>query len=93
MIGSFLPSYQLEQKTKKPRYETTPISMPAAAIPIPSTGMDDTHGSSDHGRHASTPKPNLASSSFRGDSWSGPPHFVAETRNANTDINISLPGG
>ena len=93
VVGSFLPSYQLEQKTKKPRYETTSISVPAAAIPIPSSEMEETYGSSGHGPQSSTPKRNLApSSSFRGDNWSASPlRSAPEPRNSNTDINISLP--
>ncbi|KAJ6809117.1 putative AT-hook motif nuclear-localized protein 1 [Iris pallida] len=94
VVGSFLPSYQLEQKTKKPRYESTSISMPAAAIPLPSTERDEAYGGNGQGPQTSTPKPSLVSSaSFRGDNWSASLHTVSDTRNAGTDINISLPGG
>jgi len=93
VVGSFLPTYQIEQKTKKPRYESTSISMPAAAIPISSNDVNETYGTSGHGKQSSTPKPNLApSASFRGDNWSAPLHSAPEPRNSNTDINISLPG-
>lgn len=93
MVGSFLPSYQIEQKTKKPRYESPSISMQAAAIPTPNNDADETYGTSGHGQQSSTPKPSLApSASFRGDSWSAPLHPAPEPRNSNTDINISLPG-
>ncbi|XP_020244306.1 AT-hook motif nuclear-localized protein 1-like [Asparagus officinalis] len=119
VVGSFLPSYQIEQKskkaryetfstemeetynssgygqkTKKPRYETsfTSISVPAGAIPIPSTEMEEATYSV-HGQQSSTPRPNI-SSTFKGDNWSAAPlHSVPEQRSSNTDINISLPGG
>ncbi|KAJ6807433.1 putative AT-hook motif nuclear-localized protein 1 [Iris pallida] len=94
VVGSFLPSYQLDQKTnKKPRYENTSISMPAAAIPmLPSTEMGAAYGGNGQGPQNSTPKPSLVtSSSFRSDNWS--PHTAPDTRNSNTDIIISLHGG
>ncbi|KAJ6802267.1 putative AT-hook motif nuclear-localized protein 1 [Iris pallida] len=94
VVGSFLPSYQLEQKTKKPRYMSTSISMPAAAIPLPSTERNESYGGNGQGPQTSTPKPSLVtSSSFRGDNWSASLHAAPDTRKSSTDINISSPGG
>ncbi|KAH6768963.1 AT-hook motif nuclear-localized protein 1 [Perilla frutescens var. hirtella] len=57
VVGSFLAGNQLEQKTKKQKPESLSI-IPAAAIPISSSGMEDAY-------HTSP--------SFRGDSWSSMP--------------------
>lgn len=94
IVGSFLPSYQTEHKSKKPRYETS-FSMPATSIPgvIPNARMDDDRDTSIQLQHGafSTPKPNLAPSvSFRGENnWTATLHSVPESRNNNnTDINL-----
>ncbi|CAO2205579.1 unnamed protein product [Urochloa humidicola] len=50
VVGSFLPSYQLEQKNKKPRVDPVPtLPETPPAIPISSV---ETH-SSEHGQHSS----------------------------------------
>nr|DAD33753.1 TPA_asm: hypothetical protein HUJ06_012604 [Nelumbo nucifera] len=92
VVGSFLPTTQLEHKPKKPKTEVTSTATPTTAIPISNAEMEE--GYSDQGqRNSATPKPNLASaSSFRGENWSTI-QSVPESRNSATDINISLPGG
>lgn len=98
IVGSFLPSYQLEQKTKTKPDPAVHTPTPTAAIPM---FMEETYASgSGHGPPpppliSSTPKPILTtSSSFRGENWSASLHSsVHEARNSSTDINISLPGG
>ncbi|CAA6666850.1 unnamed protein product [Spirodela intermedia] len=41
VIGSFIPNYQIEQKTKKPRVDHTSMSAPPAAMPISSAPMEE----------------------------------------------------
>ncbi|XP_020705981.1 AT-hook motif nuclear-localized protein 1 [Dendrobium catenatum] len=95
VVGSFLPGYQLEQKTKKPKLETS-AAMPAAGVAVRMpTEVEDTYSSGGQGQQlASTPKPSLTiSSSFKGENWSASLHSsVPDSRNSATDINISLPG-
>ncbi|KAG0473094.1 hypothetical protein HPP92_014518 [Vanilla planifolia] len=96
VVGSFLPSYQFEQKTKKPQSDPPPISTTTAAMPISTMEMEESYGGGGQGQQSSsTPKPILAtSSSLRGENWSASIHSsVIEARNSTTDINISPPGG
>ncbi|KAK8946295.1 hypothetical protein KSP40_PGU020841 [Platanthera guangdongensis] len=103
IVGSFLPSYQLEQKTKTKHDSALPLPTPTDAIPVSSIEMEETYQSgSGHGppqhqqqsRISSTPRPILTTaSSFRGENWSASLHSsVQEARNSSTDINVSLPG-
>ncbi|XP_072976403.1 AT-hook motif nuclear-localized protein 1-like [Typha angustifolia] len=87
VVGSFLPSYQLEQKTKKPRLETASVAAPTAAIPISSTETVETYGL--HG--STTPKLNITTS-FRGENWVSL-QSAPDSRNLTADANISVPGG
>ncbi|KAK1272353.1 hypothetical protein QJS04_geneDACA020618 [Acorus gramineus] len=90
VVGSFMTSHQQDLKIKKPKYDSTSVSMPAGVIPISTADAVNAHGVH---RNSSTPKPTLASSSsFRGDSWSSM-HSMPESGNLTTDINISLPSG
>lgn len=94
VVGSFLPGFQLEQKTKKPKLETS-AAMATAAAQMPNLEMEDTRSGGEQGQQlASTPKPSLTiSSSFKGENWSASLHSsVPDTRNSATDINMSLPG-
>ncbi|XP_020576312.1 AT-hook motif nuclear-localized protein 1 [Phalaenopsis equestris] len=93
VVGSFLPSYQLEQKTK-PKLEAT-STIPTAAVPMSSMEIEETYSGGQAPHSSSTPKPVLStSSSFRGENWSASLHSSArDARNSTTDINISLPGG
>lgn len=102
VVGSFLPSYQLEQKAKKPKLEIS-VSTPTAAATAtaahkPATEIDGAHNGGGGGQPQQftyTLKPNLTiSSSFKGENWSSSLHSSApDSRNSATDINISLPGG
>ncbi|EHA8589381.1 AT-hook motif nuclear-localized protein 1 [Cocos nucifera] len=93
VVGSFLPSYKLEQKTKKPKLETSSVSTPTA-VPISSMGMDEAYGSVQGLRSPATPKTNLTTSStFRAENWAAPLQSAPDTRNSTTDINVSLPAG
>ncbi|XP_010934545.1 AT-hook motif nuclear-localized protein 1 [Elaeis guineensis] len=94
VVGSFLPSYKLEQKTKKPKLETSSVSTPTAAVPISSMEMDEAYGSAQGLRSSAAPKTNLATSStFRAENWAAPLQSTSGTRNSTTDINVSLPAG
>ncbi|KAJ9147793.1 hypothetical protein P3X46_029914 [Hevea brasiliensis] len=75
VVGSFLAGNQHEQKPKKQKPDSiSTVVTPTVAMPI----------------STADPKPNLSSSSFRGDSWSPLP---SDSRNKPTDINVSLPAG
>ncbi|PKA47658.1 Putative DNA-binding protein ESCAROLA [Apostasia shenzhenica] len=94
VVGSFLPSYLLEQKAKKAKMESS-AAVQAAGVPVSYLEMEDNYSS---GQGQNTPyvlKPNLAtSSSFRGENWSTTLHFSApDSRNSTNDIDISVPGG
>ncbi|WOK95334.1 hypothetical protein Cni_G04041 [Canna indica] len=94
VVGSFLPSYQMEQKVKKPRIETGSASTtPTSAIPLPTPEVEEAYVSG-QGQHSSaTGKTNPpTTSSFRGENWSASLPSVSGSRNT-TDINVSLPGG
>ncbi|XP_008804001.2 AT-hook motif nuclear-localized protein 1-like [Phoenix dactylifera] len=93
VVGSFLPGYKLEQKTKKPKLATFTVSTPTAAVPISSIEMEAAYGTVQGQRSSATPKTKLATSSFRGESWSASLQSTPETRSSTTDINVSLPGG
>ncbi|KAK4435155.1 AT-hook motif nuclear-localized protein 1 [Sesamum alatum] len=72
VIGSFLAGNQLEQKTKKHKPESMTI-IPAAPVPIPSAGTEDTYNTS---------------SSFRGDSWSSlPPNTTNKATDINIALH------
>lgn len=86
-----MPSNPQEQKPKKPKHEPTTTTTPTSGIHISGVDVDETYSGQGQ-RNSTTPKPNLASSSFRGDSWASL-HTVPDSRNSKTDINISLPGG
>ncbi|PKA59961.1 Putative DNA-binding protein ESCAROLA [Apostasia shenzhenica] len=96
VVGSFVPSYQLEQKSKKAKLETPAAMQSAHALPTSSVELKE---STDNGRSqcqlfSSSPKAtSLApSSSFKGENWSATLHSsLPDTRNSTTtDINISL---
>ncbi|KAF5453367.1 hypothetical protein F2P56_028273 [Juglans regia] len=95
VVGSFLPSNQQEQKPKKLKNENIPaIVTPATTIAamVPDFNAENEEGLGGNGQqNSSSPLPNLASSSFRRDSWPIM-HTMQESRNSATDINISLPG-
>ncbi|WOL13040.1 AT-hook motif nuclear-localized protein 1 [Canna indica] len=75
VVGSFLPSYHMEQKTKKTK-PSTPIPMSRKEVEI-NFGDAQTHCSS------TTPKSNLtSSSSFRVENWSSPLQPVPDMRNS-----------
>ncbi|GJN39820.1 hypothetical protein PR202_gb28963 [Eleusine coracana subsp. coracana] len=76
VVGSFLPSYQLEQKNKKPRVEAAP-SLPQTppAVPISST---ETH-SSEQGQHSSAAPANIVTSGYSAEqSWVSPAQPMPE---------------
>ncbi|XP_010277390.1 PREDICTED: AT-hook motif nuclear-localized protein 1-like isoform X2 [Nelumbo nucifera] len=92
VVGSFLPSTQLEHKPKKQKIEVTSTVTPTTAIPVPNAELQEGYNGQGQ-QNSATPKPNLASSSsFRADNWSSL-QSMPESRNSATDINISLPGG
>lgn len=90
-----MPGYQMEQKIKRPKYETASVAKPTAAVPISTIDTEDVFGDAQAQQQSSTsPKPTLAASaSFRGENWSTSLQSAPDARNSMTDINISLPTG
>ncbi|RRT68913.1 hypothetical protein B296_00021818 [Ensete ventricosum] len=90
VVGSFLPSYQMEQKIKKkPRLEAGSASTPPSTIPSSSADAEEAFGSG-QGQHdqAATGKLDPSTTSpFGEESW------AAALRSVPADFNMSLPGG
>ncbi|KAH7692531.1 AF0104/ALDC/Ptd012-like protein [Dioscorea alata] len=93
VVGSFLPSYQMEQKTKRPKYDSLSVSVstPAAGIPVSSIETEEGYGKDETYLNSTTPKSNIVVTSFK--DWASSAHSAPDTKNSSTDINISLPGG
>ncbi|XP_043715210.1 AT-hook motif nuclear-localized protein 1-like isoform X2 [Telopea speciosissima] len=88
VVGSFVPSTQHELKTKKSKTDAASAGTPTAGMPNSNAELEDSY--SGQGQRTSTPKSNIASTSFRGDNWATM-HSMQDSRNSATDINISLP--
>ncbi|XP_042405757.1 AT-hook motif nuclear-localized protein 1-like [Zingiber officinale] len=87
VVGSFLPSFQMEHKTKKSGLEAGSVSTPASAIPLSRTNMEEEALGSRQAQPSSvTAKPGSSTTpGFTVENWS--------PRSSPMDINISLPGG
>ncbi|RRT69690.1 hypothetical protein B296_00028865 [Ensete ventricosum] len=94
VVGSFLPSYHLEQKIKKTKLENSSISTPTATIPISSTATEGAHcGGGPTHCSLMTPELNLTNAtSFKGDNCAAPLHSVPDTRDSATNVGITSPG-
>ncbi|EAY84291.1 hypothetical protein OsI_05670 [Oryza sativa Indica Group] len=105
VVGSFLPSYQLDQNaTKKPVIEITTVPPPPPAIGFTiSSGdpMEDSYSGS-HGQHRSgaaaatttTAKAN-STSAFRLENWTPPAPPAAEaarTKTPSSEAKVPVPG-
>jgi predicted DNA-binding protein with PD1-like motif len=105
VVGSFLPSYQLDQNaTKKPVIEITTVPPPPPAIGFTiSSGdpMEDSYSGS-HGQHRSgaaaatttTAKAN-STSAFRVENWTPPAPPAAEaarTKTPSSEAKVPVPG-
>ncbi|KAL6857174.1 hypothetical protein ACP4OV_018556 [Aristida adscensionis] len=93
VVGSFLPSYQLEQKNKKPRVEAgTPLVQTPPAVPISSA---ETH-SSEQGQHSSAaPRTtNIVTSAYSAEhSWASPAQQTPEvSRTSSGDLKVTASG-
>ncbi|WOK98095.1 AT-hook motif nuclear-localized protein 1-like [Canna indica] len=94
VVGSFLPSYEMEQKVKKQKIDTgSPLaSTPAPAISVSSSDMEDTSPRIQAQHNSAIGKSNLSTAySFKGENWSASLQSVPGTE-TSTDINISLSG-
>ncbi|WVZ95389.1 hypothetical protein U9M48_041158 [Paspalum notatum var. saurae] len=95
VVGSFLPSYQMEQKNKKPRVDAAPtLPQTPPAVPISST---DTHSSEQGGQHSSAPQratANIVTSAYGADqSWASPAQPVGEaSRTPSGDLKMTASG-
>ncbi|CAL9136477.1 unnamed protein product [Musa acuminata var. zebrina] len=93
VVGSFLPSYHLEQKIKKAKLETSSISTPTATIPISSMATEGAHCGRPTHCSSITPESNLTNAtSFKGDNWAAPLQSVPDTRDPTTNVGITSPG-
>uniref|UniRef100_J3MPW5 AT-hook motif nuclear-localized protein n=2 Tax=Oryza brachyantha TaxID=4533 RepID=J3MPW5_ORYBR len=92
VVGSFLPSYQMEQKNKKLRVEAAPaLAQTPPAVPISST---DTH-SSEQGQHISVaPRTNIITSAYNADqSWASPAQSIPDSaRTPSGDVKVTASG-
>ncbi|KAJ0970990.1 hypothetical protein J5N97_018949 [Dioscorea zingiberensis] len=95
VVGSFIPGYQMEQKTKKLKHESTSAAPLPTAVTISNRDVEEAHGARQEEQRSSvTAKPTVAaSSSFRGENWTPSLNSMPDSRNSSTDINISLPSG
>ncbi|KAH7687051.1 AF0104/ALDC/Ptd012-like protein [Dioscorea alata] len=93
VVGSFIPGYQMEQKSKKPRHEPASVTPLTTARPISIMETEEAHGAKQEEQRSSvTAKPTVgASSSFRAENWTPSLNSMPDNRNSSTDINISLP--
>ncbi|RRT43360.1 hypothetical protein B296_00056493 [Ensete ventricosum] len=83
VVGSFVPSYQMEQKIKKPRPEIGLVPPPTSAIPVSSAAMEEACGSA-QGQHSSSmrkPDPSTASS-FQEEGWAASRQSPPGARNS-----------
>lgn len=98
IVGSFLTGVQQEQKNiKKQKPENITITVPTtAAVPVPVplpvaapvAVQAPAPAPAGETNEAYSGKQNLSSPSFRGDNWSS--YNAPESRNKQTDINVSL---
>jgi hypothetical protein len=97
VVGSFMPSYQMEQKNKKPRVEAAAPTLPQTppAVPISSTEIH----SSEQGQHSSAaaaPRTtaNIVTSAYSGDqSWASPAQPMPEaSRTPSGDLKATASG-
>ncbi|CAL9079091.1 unnamed protein product [Musa textilis] len=93
VVGSFLPSYHMEQKIKKTKLETSSISMPTATIPISSTAMEVAHCGGPTHCSSMTPESNVTiATSYKGDNWAAPLQSEPNTRDSTTNVGMTSPG-
>ncbi|XP_062218046.1 AT-hook motif nuclear-localized protein 1-like [Phragmites australis] len=93
VVGSFLPSYQLDQNAKKPVVEITTVP-PAAAVAtvgftISSGDMEDSYSGSQP--RSATAKGNSASA-FRVENWTAPDE-ARKTPPPASEAKVAVPGG
>lgn len=83
----------MEQKTKRPKYDSLSVSVstPAAGIPVSSIETEEGYCKDETYLNSTTPKSNIVVTSFK--DWASSAHSAPDTKNSSTDINISLPGG
>ncbi|KAG6478838.1 AT-hook motif nuclear-localized protein 1-like [Zingiber officinale] len=72
VLGSFLPSYELEQEVKKAKLETALVPLPVLPVPNSGTKVEVALCNSQTQRSPTISKPNLTTSSFRIRNWSAP---------------------
>ncbi|KAG6532089.1 hypothetical protein ZIOFF_005927 [Zingiber officinale] len=93
VVGSFLPSYQMEHKIKRSGVEVGSVSTPTSAIPLSRTDTEEAFSSSQSQPSSAIAKPGPSTTpGFRVENWS-PPQSTTAPRSTAMDINISLPGG
>ncbi|KAF0911587.1 hypothetical protein E2562_011209 [Oryza meyeriana var. granulata] len=94
VLGSFLPSYQLDQNAKKPIIEITTVPPPPAAVGFTiSSGdhMEDSYSGSQP-RSAMTAKAN-STSAFRVENWTAPTPPAPEARKTpSSEAKVPVPG-
>ncbi|KAK1614383.1 hypothetical protein QYE76_019900 [Lolium multiflorum] len=95
VVGSFVPSYQMDQNAKKPVVEmktvSTQPSQPAVGFTISSGGdMADSYSGSQQ------PKGGNSTSAFRVENWTAhqaPPAEARRTPPPSSEVKVTVPGG
>ncbi|CAM0910812.1 unnamed protein product [Alopecurus aequalis] len=95
VVGSFMPSYPMEQKQKKARVDAAP-TFTQLPVNVPSSSAD-AH-SSEQGQHSSVaPRMNVVSSAYSADqSWASPvvqSAPVDTSRTSSGDLKLTASGG
>ncbi|KAG6476012.1 AT-hook motif nuclear-localized protein 1-like [Zingiber officinale] len=72
VLGSFLPSYELEQEVRKAKLETALVPLPVLPVPNCGTKVEVALCNLQTQRSPTISKPNLTTSSFRIRNWSAP---------------------
>lgn len=92
VVGSFLPSYQMEQNNKKPRVESVPVlAQTPPAVPISSA---DTHSSEQGQFSSAAPRTNIVTSAYSADqSWVSPVQSIPNSLSTPAgDVKVTASG-
>ncbi|XP_062224229.1 AT-hook motif nuclear-localized protein 1-like [Phragmites australis] len=84
VVGSFLPSYQLDQNAKKPVIEITAVAQPAkVGFTISSGDMEDSY-------NGSQPR---SATAFRVENWTAPDKARKTPPPVASEVKVPVPGG
>lgn len=95
VVGSFLPSYQLDQgANKKPVIEITTVPPAPVGFTISSGDMDDAYSGSQHPRSAAAKGGSTTTALFKVENWTAPAPAPDQARKAPApEAKVPVPGG